>query len=567
MDTSFADVVRGWEGSTGVGSGAPPQAPAPAPLAQPLGPGEGQVRTTRDNLRRLIEHLPKKSTHQSGMQVRLAGSSRGRTTPGPRRLPAASNWELAKGSGPRRGWEVLFWGPPQDACPIELLDLLRRVDSQVATLLSDARIFREGSGHSTHFRFSGISPETAASLQQLHQRTNSRLRFANGAHRLQVLFNNRSLTPSADQQPPQQEATILHNAFAALQLVGEEIPVSPPAAHRQNPAPHCSGRKKITSARRHHAGSISLQVASLNVRGGLANCDKQAGLMSFLDSLPTSDRPTLLAVQEHGEHEGGRQIPAELGETYTYLGRPQPRGSKHGGGAAWYVHKAVCNAVQIVDQKMFQLTYPQAQWISLAGSSGIKDIYLASVYMPTASTRMDELRAAWSQLEADILKMQAKGEVILLGDFNARVGSAAAPGELIGHHGEPSSAGHVPNATGRLMHGFLAKTQLATLGNRDPSLPTQFTWHQPTRNLQSVIDYILMDSRFASSSSLPHLIVTMPPPDLTDHCLLHTTLERRAFRMTGVKAPLTVRWKLEAFDLEESGLAYQEEVAKNAYIF
>ena len=58
------------------------------------------------------------------------------------------------------------------------------------------------------------------------------------------------------------------------------------------------------------------------------------------------------------------------------------------------------------------------------------------VYMPTDSTSVTVLDTCYERLKEDVLSFREKGKVVLLGDFNARVGKAADDDDVIGNLGK-----------------------------------------------------------------------------------------------------------------------------------
>ena len=453
---------------------------------------------------------------------------------------------------------------------MELLQVLKKVDADIAVLLGASPIYREGVGSSTHFRFTAIPPPTAAQIQVTQSHINKGLRAAYGAFRVQLLLNN-ATAPTQEARPsPPAPSTTSFNRFAVLEDASMPTDACPTNAdcsvRRPTTQAAAQAKKQQKSAKplaaRRRAGP-GLRVATLNMRGGLAN--KQEDLAAFLSTLASS-QPDLIAIQDHGEHEGDKEIAAELGGMYTYFGRKQPKGSEKGGGAGWYVHNALCHAIKLTDQVKLKLTHPQSQWITLSGGSGVRDLHLASVYMPTESKHKVEREKAWAQLADDTLKMKDKGEVVLLGDFNARVGSAAGPGGVIGEYGELNAQDRVPNKNGKLMLSFLDRMELTALGNRTASALPMYTFSAPTQGWKTIIDYILVDSKLFSCSNMPALHIIDPPFDLTDHSMLYVKLDRQAFRRPAQPTPVSLRWKLDKLDVEETRTAYQKALEEQVPI-
>jgi endonuclease/exonuclease/phosphatase family metal-dependent hydrolase len=73
-------------------------------------------------------------------------------------------------------------------------------------------------------------------------------------------------------------------------------------------------------------------------------------------------------------------------------------------------------------------------FVSLA--TGETSLYVGCVYMPPVAVAEEEQHHA--ALMEDILAFQEKGQVVVLGDFNARVGSAAATSTSLAGLGKPT---------------------------------------------------------------------------------------------------------------------------------
>ena len=79
--------------------------------------------------------------------------------------------------------------------------------------------------------------------------------------------------------------------------------------------------------------------------------------------------------------------------------------------------------------------------MKVQGGRGRSALYVGCVYMPTDSTNVAAVDAGYMRLKEDVL---TKGKVVLLGDFNARVGRAVEVGDVIDMFGEDAC-----NASGR----------------------------------------------------------------------------------------------------------------------
>ena len=73
------------------------------------------------------------------------------------------------------------------------------------------------------------------------------------------------------------------------------------------------------------------------------------------------------------------------------------------------------------------------------------------VYMPSDGTSISVINNSYEKFKEDVLSFKQKGRVLLLGDFNARVGKAVDVNDVIGMFGEKTC-----NASGNRLISFLS---------------------------------------------------------------------------------------------------------------
>ena len=66
---------------------------------------------------------------------------------------------------------------------------------------------------------------------------------------------------------------------------------------------------------------------------------------------------------------------------------------------------------------------------------GREALYIGCVYMPTDSTNISVVDSCYERLKQDVLSFREKRKVVLLGDFNARVGRSVQIDDVIGMFG------------------------------------------------------------------------------------------------------------------------------------
>ena len=98
----------------------------------------------------------------------------------------------------------------------------------------------------------------------------------------------------------------------------------------------------------------------------------------------------------------------------------------------------------------------ESMWWEREGSY----LYLLHIYMPTASTSVSVIDSSYEKLKEDVLSFKQKEIIVLLGDFNARVGKAVD--DVIVMFGEETS-----NAGGSRLMIFLNEVELVIRNGRE----------------------------------------------------------------------------------------------------
>ena len=111
------------------------------------------------------------------------------------------------------------------------------------------------------------------------------------------------------------------------------------------------------------------------------------------------------------------------------------------------------------------------------------------------------LDTCYERLKEDVLSFREKGKVVLLGDFNARVGKAADEDDVIGKFGEDTC-----NASGNKLIALLHEVELVACNGRQLVSEPEWTMVRRSLDQKSVIDYILMDEQLMAVSA--NVIVT-----------------------------------------------------------
>ena len=65
------------------------------------------------------------------------------------------------------------------------------------------------------------------------------------------------------------------------------------------------------------------------------------------------------------------------------------------------------------------------------GGGGKHCTFVVCTYMPTDSSSVSDIEESYASMKEDVLGFKQKGRVVLLGDFNARVGRSTDVDDVI----------------------------------------------------------------------------------------------------------------------------------------
>ena len=186
---------------------------------------------------------------------------------------------------------------------------------------------------------------------------------------------------------------------------------------------------------------------------------------------------------------------------------------------------------------------------------------LISVYAPTLTSEDDEKASFYDLLNRTIQSVPRQDKLVILGDFNARVGRDHNLWKgILGHHGIGNC-----NSNGQLLLGLCAEHELV-ITNSLFQLPSRqkTTWKHPRSKHWHILDYTLTRARDKRDV---HITRSMPGADdcWTDHRLLISRLQikvRRPPKRTSSSAPHR-RFDCAKLRNPQTSQDFKEAVEKN----
>ena len=182
-----------------------------------------------------------------------------------------------------------------------------------------------------------------------------------------------------------------------------------------------------------------LRVATLNF-SGLCSYDKQKEVGKLL----VNHNLDVVAGQESWEKEETR---IEV-EGYKWFGKPRsnqnsPRGEE---GVGFLIRECLANEFEYINSVKYEVSV----WMKVHSKRRSEALHIGCVYMPTDSTSISVVDCCYERLKEDVLSFREKRKVVLLGDFNARVGRSVQIDDMVGMFVEDMC-----NASGNRLLSFL----------------------------------------------------------------------------------------------------------------
>ena len=269
-----------------------------------------------------------------------------------------------------------------------------------------------------------------------------------------------------------------------------------------------------------HPGAQLLTVASWNVR-------------TLLDTKRSACRPTAIVAQELSRYKIDIAALSEtrvLGESaiteaeggYTFFLKGKPEGDKCHHGVGFAVRTALVKNLQGkypvgISERLMTMSFP------LVGST----LSLISAYAPTLAQSDETKECFYGSLRDAIAAVPASHKLLVMGDFNARVGTDDSSWEnIIGKHGVGNE-----NSNGTLLLSMCSQLELCitnTMFQQTNNRKT--TWMHPRTKQWHMIDYVITRQR--DIKEVHHTRAMCGACTWSDHKLVRCKLALQA------KAPL-----------------------------
>ena len=156
--------------------------------------------------------------------------------------------------------------------------------------------------------------------------------------------------------------------------------------------------------------------------------------------------------------------------------------------------------------------------LKLGGRDGSMYIGCTCIYLPIQGTYINHVEECYENLSVDISRFKSKGRVVLLGDFNARVGKGLYSDDVVGPFGE-----EVCNSNGTKLIELMLQSDLVLWNHSEFCIEPQWTRIMPSLGQHSIVDYVASDRHLISCSSFVH--VDSADIGFSDHLLLWVELD------------------------------------------
>ena len=79
---------------------------------------------------------------------------------------------------------------------------------------------------------------------------------------------------------------------------------------------------------------------------------------------------------------------------------------------------------------MVKTEFEESLWLRIPGKRGEKYLFLGNVHVPPKNVA-SKAQGDFGQIGQDVQRFRRKGEVVMVGDFNARVGKASSRSQAL----------------------------------------------------------------------------------------------------------------------------------------
>ena len=191
-------------------------------------------------------------------------------------------------------------------------------------------------------------------------------------------------------------------------------------------------------------------------------------------------------------------------------------------------------------------------------------LHIVQVYMPTTEASDEEIDRTYSEIEKAISKIPGKEPIIIMGDFNAKIGKTTDHDSSIGKFGLGER-----NSRGERLADFAVENNMAIANTLFEHHPRRLsTWTSPDGNTKNQIDYIIIKNRWRTSIRNAK---TKPSADCgSDHRLLwakfkiklKTQVKRKPYTRIAITDPDKFRIALEEYPTPEL-IGHPEKIWKD----
>ena len=219
------------------------------------------------------------------------------------------------------------------------------------------------------------------------------------------------------------------------------------------------------------------------------------------------------------------------GHTLWYSGEER----LHERGVGFLVHKDVAKSVM-------ECRPISSRLITMRLAGKPLNISLVQAYAPTSTASDEEMEQFYQQLQKSMATIPKKDVLLVMGDWNAKVGVDAYPT----WKGTAGKCGFgITNDRGLALLEFAKFNDLVLANTLHPQKPSRkTTWHSPDGKTHNMIDHILINKRFQTSVNLAQTRTFTGADIGSDHDLLMTSLRVKLKRTKKGKSP-RIKFDLE----------------------
>ncbi|XP_056639351.1 craniofacial development protein 2-like [Diorhabda sublineata] len=231
---------------------------------------------------------------------------------------------------------------------------------------------------------------------------------------------------------------------------------------------------------------------------------------------------------------------------YTLIYNGKPKDERAASGVGLLVHEKYDKNIKYISDRLLQTTFKFTETTKT---------HILSVYAPDTSKSQEETDSFYDELQITMDKIPKQDEIMILGDFNGRIGNEVISG-IKNRFNEKTL-----NSNGEQLIQFCAHNELRINNTFYPHKQQHKYTFENTRGHKSIIDYIITNRNIHPSKILDVRTLTSVNTG-TNHHMVLAIMRNCVQWKTQNKPKVTEKLNIESLSDDTTKYLYQQRLRK-----